>query len=279
MPPQLDELVIYPIKSIKGISLTESKVSLSGLENDRRYMLVTPNGDFITGRTHPVLTLVSAILLPHSQLQLSHPNQDTSITIDPRSLSQTRQDVLVWDDTVNGRRCSPEADAWFSTILGKSVQLIQFDSQSSRYTHRRPDSPVAFADGYPFLITSRASLEQLDRYCPEPVVMAQFRSNLIIDDCEPFAEDTWQRIQIGDVIFESAKPCERCIFTTLNPETAKSGKKGEPLRTLAKFRLLGKEGVTFGMNFVAINEGRIRQGDSVKILETRDPEIYTNRFE
>ena len=107
--------------------------------------------------------------------------------------------------------------------------------------------------------------------------MERFRPNIVITGNKPFAEDTWKRIRIGNVVFENVKPCERCIFTTLDPNTAERSRKGEPLKTLAKFRLIAKEGVTFGVNLVAENEGTIHVGDEVEILEFQQAYPYKDK--
>lgn len=273
----LSELFIYPIKSIQGISLASSQVELSGLYDDRRYMLVKSDGEFITGRTHPNLTLVSATRIDNTSWQLSHPEQSLKLTINPSLFSKDHTDVIIWDNSVKAQLAQEEMNTWFNEIAGEPVKLVYFGDNAQRYTSRRPEIPVAFADGYPFLLTTTASLAELNRTCPENIQMAQFRPNLVIQGNEAFAEDSWKRIRIGEVEFENVKPCDRCIFTTLNPSTAQRSKKGEPLKTLAKFRLLNKESITFGINMIALNAGNIKVGDKLEILEYQTPEEYTDR--
>ncbi|MGO3738419.1 MAG: MOSC domain-containing protein [Marinomonas foliarum] len=273
----LSDLVIYPIKSVQGISLKASQVDFSGLWGDRRYMMVKPNGLFITGREHPNITLISAELTGENQWTLSHPDMPESIIISPDIFSGQYKSVTVWDDIVQGQTSNENLDAWFSEIAGEPVQLVYFGKASERFTSRRPDSPVAFADGYPFLLTTEASLAELNRSCPKVIDMMQFRPNLVVKGNSPFEEDSWKRIRIGQVEFENVKPCVRCIFTTLNPKTAEKIGKGEPLKTLGKFRLLGKDGVTFGINMIALNSGSIHLGDSIEVLEYREPEQYLDR--
>lgn len=277
MPYSLSELVIYPIKSIKGISLEASHVDKAGLRGDRRYMLVEPNGKCMTARTHPELTLVKAKPLQRGAWRLSHPATRSDYILDPAAFPDKYEGVVVWDNTVNGQRVLEGADVWFSDIVDENVKLIYFGDKSERYTSRRPESPVAFADGYPFLLTTRASLLELNRTCPEQIEMAQFRPNLVIRGGAPFEEDRWKRLKIGDVEFENIKPCIRCIFTTLNPTTAERMPKGEPLKTLGKFRLLDNKGITFGINMIALNTGKIHIDDTVEILEYKEPDCYLDR--
>jgi uncharacterized protein YcbX len=277
MTYSLSQLAIYPIKSIHGIALQTSQVNEAGLWGDRRYMLVTPDGECVTGREHPKLTLVEARLLEHNVWTLSHPDMTETLTLDPKNLSKDYKDVVIWEESVQGEVALENANAWFSSVLSEAVELVYFGDQSERFTSRKPNSPVAFADGYPFLLTTQASLDELNRTCPEEIKMAQFRPNLVIQGNKPFEEDRWKRIKIGEVEFENVKPCIRCIFTTLNPETAERLKKGEPLKTLGKFRLLPEKGITFGINMIAVSTGVINVDDKVEILEYQQPDTYTDR--
>ncbi|MFT2111352.1 MOSC domain-containing protein [Marinomonas sp. 2405UD68-3] len=276
MRPIVNELSIYPIKSIQGIKLTESIAEFSGLTNDRKYLVVDKNGECVTGRKHPLITLINATIRSDNTLELAHPDQPDSLIINHTEFTNKRMTVDVWETKIDALICGSKYDTWMSNILSEPVTLVYFDEQSIRVTNRRPDMPVSFADSYPFLITSLASLQALNDRCPETMVMERFRSNIIVDHCDAFAEDTWQKIKIGDAIFEAVTPCVRCIFTTLEPNTAQRGKKGEPIKTLAKFRMLEKKGVTFGMNFVCTQQGLIKQGDPIEILSYREPEQYTD---
>lgn len=187
------------------------------------------------------------------------------------------RETEIWEKPVSANITHPSANAWFSELLNQPVELVYFGEHSTRFTSRRPDQPVAFADGYPFLLTTQASLDDLNKSGPQINEMERFRPNIVISGNEAFNEDTWKRIRIGDVIFENVKPCVRCLFITLDPDTAERSPKGEPLRTLAKYRLFDKEGVTFGVNLVTENEGVIAVGDEVEILEYQTPYAYTDK--
>ena len=273
---KVDAIHIYPIKSIAGISLDSSQVTLSGLFNDRRYMLVQPNGNFVTARKYPVLTQIHGHFNDQGELLLNYQGQN--ITLNTNRFSHEYKTVKIWGTSVQAQICGQEYNAWFSQILGKEVELVYFAEQSERVTSKRPDQPVAFADGYPFLIASNASLDALASRCQEKVSHAHFRANIIIEGCEAFAEDSWEKFKIGDVIFESVKPCVRCSLTTVDPKTGLVNKQGEPFKTLTQFRFLkenGKnKGPTFGMNLVALNKGEIKIGDKVEVLSYRTAEKY-----
>ncbi|MCB5161888.1 MOSC domain-containing protein [Marinomonas algarum] len=274
----LSALNIYPIKSIKGIKIDDSIVRHDGLVNDRRFVLVTPDGQFISGREYPDLTLVSASQVSPNQWQITHPEMTNSLLLNETLFLEKYKNVTVWEDSLSAQQTQDNANDWFSTLLGTEVELLFFGEQSKRYTSRRPDEPVGFADGYPFLLTTQASLDELNRTCPEVIAMSQFRPNIVVEGNEAFAEDSWKRIRIGEVEFENVKPCIRCIFTTLDPLTAKRIGRGEPLKTLGKFRLLNnQEGITFGINLIALNTGHIHLNDPVEILEYQKPDVYLDR--
>lgn len=124
---------------------------------------------------------------------------------------------------------------------------------------------VSFADGYPFMLLSQASLDDLNARLPVPLPMRRFRPNLMVAGATPFAEDTWKRVRIGNVVFRVAKPCERCIIPTVDPQAGVFAGK-EPLRTLATYRKVGSK-VLFGQNLIAEGMGVLRVGDSVQRLE------------
>jgi uncharacterized protein YcbX len=121
---------------------------------------------------------------------------------------------------------------------------------------------VSFADGFPFLLISEESLADLNRRLAYPLPMNRFRPNLVVAGGEPYAEDGWSRMEIGNLRLQVVKPCGRCLVTTTDQDTGERGK--EPLRTLATYRKVGSE-VMFGQNVVHENIGRLRVGDSVTL--------------
>jgi len=272
---KLDAIHIYPVKSIANISLESSQVRYSGLFDDRRYMLVLANGNFVTARSFPILTQIK----PHyeeGRLTLSY--QDKQISLHSEQFSQEYKSVKIWGTYLDAQICGDIYNTWFSQVLGKDVELVYFGNKSQRVTDSDLNQPIAFAEGYPLLISSKASLAALQKHCPEKVNHTQFRSNLIINDCDAFAEDTWERFKIGNVIFETVKPCIRCTLTTINPETGEFNQQGEPFKTLKDFRFLNQKGKdkgpTFGMNLIALNEGEIKVGDTLEVLSYREAEVY-----
>ncbi|WP_224370431.1 MOSC domain-containing protein [Hyalangium versicolor] len=264
--PVLTQLFIHPIKSTRGLPLTQATVEPLGLENDRRWMLVRPDGSFITGRESPALVLVSAIP-SEGGLRLSAPNQpELQVAVPPEGAE--RLNVKIWGDQCSAARAGETADRWFSQYLGESVQLVYRDSRMDRPVdpkYARPEDQVAFPDAFPLLLLSRGSVEELNRRLNRPITVEHFRPNLVVEGCEPFAEDSWKRLRVGNVELEVVKPCSRCVFTTVDPLTGTKAKDGEPLRTLAFFRR--QEGkVMFGQNVLVRRPGTLRVGDPIELL-------------
>ncbi|REL25422.1 MOSC domain-containing protein [Thalassotalea euphylliae] len=269
----LQEISVYPIKSTAGIQLSSSWVDPIGLPYDRRFVVCDQHGQFITARTHAKLCLIQANLTPDG-LMLTAPDMPL-LAVRYQQLIDEYQHVAVWGDTILGQRCHTSVDLWFSQFLGQSCHLLFFGEQSNRQV-KNTTNPVAFADGYPLLLISQASLEHLNSRLKQPVSMRQFRPNMVVQDCEPFAEDTWRHIRIGEVEFELTKPCTRCVFTTVDPDTSEKHNQLEPLATLKTFRQLAKGDVLFGQNLIPLNQGQIRLGDPVTVLDRQFAPEFVN---
>lgn len=265
---------IYPIKSTAGLSLSNAWIDHLGLACDRRFVLSDPQGKFITARTQPKLCLVQAHLLADG-LILTAPNMPELI-IRYQSITAHYQTVTVWHDDIQAQCCPNDINQWFSDYLQQSCQLLFFGEHSTRPV-KNSNKQVAFADGYPLLVISQASLDALNARSARVNIMAQFRPNLVVDNCPAFAEDSWQKIKIGDVEFEVSKPCSRCIFTTVDPKTGEFDKSREPLTSLAKFRKGDDGEVYFGQNLIPLNMGKIKTGDAIKVLSHKVADSYSEQ--
>ncbi len=263
----LSQINIYPVKSTAGIALTSSWVEKQGLSFDRRFMLALADGSMVTARKYPSLVRVQSCLVPSGIIFTAQGK--TSLRLSYDDFKQQQTPAKVWSDSFLAYTTTDEANDWFSDIIGQRVELLHTGEQSNRVREKLGHN-VSFADGYPMLVISQASLDELNRRSSEQHSMDQFRTNLVIDNTEPFAEDSWKRIRIGEVEFESVKPCERCILTTVDVETGKLRENKEPLKTLSQFRALPEGNVYFGQNLVALNEGMIRAGDQVEVLEFKE---------
>ncbi|MEL3925836.1 MOSC N-terminal beta barrel domain-containing protein [Aeromonas enteropelogenes] len=271
--PTLDSIHLYPVKSTAGMALTRARVTEEGLLGDRRYMVVKPDGTFITARTHPQLQQVQATPIDGGLL-LRYPGFEP-LTLQEAEFSLTPQATGVWKDNFNALHTHALADAWLSRVAGERVQLLWLGEESARF-REKTGTRVSFADGYPLLLISQGSLEDLNLRSDALHQMSQFRTNLVASGTRPFEEDSWKRIRIGEVEFLVAKPCSRCIMTTVEPGTDRFNALKEPLATLTRYRR-GEDGeVYFGQNLVALNEGWIEAGSEIEVLETARPPVYPN---
>lgn len=274
----VSNLYIYPIKSTMGISLPHADIDELGLAFDRRFVISDNSGQFITARTEPTLCLVKSTLTEKG-ISLSAPNMPT-LTLSYDNFSSQYQNVTVWGDEIAGQFCSTAASSWFSSYLQRPCQLLYFGQASSRVKNTNLDDArkVAFADGYPLLLISQASLDELNQRLSannqQTVTMAQFRPNIVVDNCLPFAEDSWQQIRIGDIEFQVSKPCERCIFTTINPENGIKNAGQQPLSTLKTYRQTNNGEVLFGQNLIPLNSGSIKHGDKLTVSKSKHTPIF-----
>lgn len=280
---QISSLHIYPIKSTAGINIPYAKVEELGLAFDRRFVISDPSGQFITARTDPKLCLIHTTLLENG-IELSVPSMPTpTLTLRYSDFTSQYQKVSVWGDEIDGQICSEKANTWFSEYLQRPCTLLFFGESS--YRERKPKTDearkLAFADGYPLLLISQASLDELNSRLEsqqqQTVSMSQFRPNIVIENTLPFAEDSWQHIRIGEVEFKVSKPCERCVFTTVNPATAKKHPQQQPLRMLSSFRQTEQGEVLFGQNLIALNSGTIRITDKLTIIAKKEPPTFITK--
>ena len=261
----VSSLVYYPIKACRGVEVDSAYVSRMGLEHDRRMMVVTPEGEFLTQREFPRLALV-APTLSNGTLEMSAPNYE-SIQFGIQTTG-TPWRVNIWKSKgVHAIDQGEEAASWFSDWLGTEVRLVHIADGYKRLVNEdyavNKDDHTGFADGYPILLASEEGLQDLNSRLESPVPMNRFRPNIVVRGCEPFEEDTWNRIRIGDVELAVVKACARCEVTTIDKDTLERSK--EPLKTLGKYRKQ-KLGAIFGQNVIPLNEGRIQVGMGVEVL-------------
>ncbi|CAL8463480.1 g3014 [Coccomyxa elongata] len=307
--PKVKALYVYPVKSLKGISLTTADVSPIGFTWDRHWLITRPDGRFLTQRQIPRMTLISTALPPEAltkewsklgpdaSLTLTAPGMEPlQVPLVPRPVADAElKECTCWDWKGLAQDEGEDAAAWLTNFLGKPVRLVRYvgtpqpNGAEADPKRRECELPfgkgieTAFADGYPFLIATESSLADLNNRMPEPLPMDRFRPNLVIDDSvEPWAEDDWHALSIvgppdRKVEFLSVKPCSRCKVTTTDQETGAVGR--EPLMTLGKFRSgkqLGwsalaswKHEVFFGWNLAATAPGTVAVGDDIIVTRKR----------
>ena len=261
-------LHIYPVKGLRGSALEFAAVEPWGLVGDRRWMVVDERGRFLSQREQPRLALIVPTLLADG-LRLALPGRDT-LTVDRPEPATTRTEVVIWHDTVLATPAAPEADRWLSEALGVLCRLVYMaDPETARSVDQAfgaPGDTVSFADGFPLLVTTAASLGDLDRRLGRPVPMSRFRPNLDVGGGAPWDEDGWRRIRVGEVTFRVVKDCARCAVTTVDQDTGVRSTDNEPLRTLAGFRRAAGGRIIFGQNLVPEHRGTVRIGDVVTAL-------------
>lgn len=274
--PTLSQIHVYPVKSTAALTQSHAWVEKQGLAFDRRFMVASDEGAMITARKYPQMVKITATLTM-TGLVLQHPNK-TDLVLQYADFAMVDASATVWNDNFSAYTTTMIANQWFSDIIGHSVQLL-FCGQQSNRVRSKIGHNVSFADGYPLLVISEASLAALNERSRDHHTMAQFRTNLVVSNTDAFAEDEWKRIRIGEVEFEIVKPCARCILTTVDPLTGEFNALKEPLKTMATFRADAAGDVFFGQNLVALNEGMIRAGDVIEVLETQPKQVYVDNAE
>ena len=261
--PVLSGVYVYPIKSCGGISLESADLGATGLLLDRRWMVVDEDGASLTQRRHPRMALISPSLAPGGLLVRAPGMPDLEVPFEGET--GERMDVEVWGDVQRGAPVGAEADRWFARFLGFSCRLVRKPDDDVRpvdSAYARDGDQTSFADGFPLLVISEASLEDLNGRLESPVPMDRFRPNIVVGGCEPYAEDGWDEIRTPDAVFRVAEPCPRCAITTVDQESGERGK--EPLKTLATYRKARGE-VWFGRNLIHASLGTVRVGDPVEV--------------
>lgn len=270
---ELHSIHVHPVKAFRGQSPQEAVVEPWGLAGDRRWVLIDDGGKVVTQRQQPRLALAAAELLPGGGVRLSAQGREPLSVGVPEPIGTTTLDIF--GDKVEAVLADAAAHDWCSDYLGAEVRLVHMDEPAVRRPvdpdFARPGETVSFADGYPLLVTTLASLQALNSLIAQgdhahegPLPMNRFRPNAVVSGTAPWAEDDWSRIAIGEVTFRVAKMCGRCVVTTTDQTTAERGK--EPLRTLGRHRRFGGQ-LVFGQNLVPESPGTVRVGDPVTVLE------------
>jgi uncharacterized protein YcbX len=251
------ELSIYPIKSCRGMRLEAAVVEPWGFSGDRRWMFVDRDGVFVSQRENSTLAVV--VPLP-TAAGLSITWEGRTYDVPTPGSHAPRVMVQVWRSQLEAR---------IAAEFPGGLRLVHMHDPTLRQVnldYGRPEDRVSFADGYPMLLIGAASLDELNGRLTEKLPMNRFRPNIVVEGSAPYAEDGWRVVRIGEITFRVAKPCARCVVTTVDQATGRRGdERTEPLRTLATYRR-SPLGVLFGQNLIPDGKGRIRLGDKVEVL-------------
>jgi len=267
---EISEIWVYPVKSLPGIKLQTALLDKKGLLMDRQWMLVDQQGDFLSQRRLPSMALFR-VEWDQFGISLSYPGMETIIVPfeDPMQNTGQTVSVKIWQDICPSRQISPAIDQWFSEALQYDCRLVMMPSDHKRQVDTRfaeQGTFTRFSDGFPLLLISQASLEDLNRRIGRTLSMRRFRPNLVVSGCEAYAEDQWLHFSVGNIVFDVVKPCSRCVITTINPDTGE--KEGpEPLKTLHSYRAKDNK-VYFGQNVllhlpVGVSQAELHCGDQL----------------
>ncbi|MEV6424441.1 MOSC N-terminal beta barrel domain-containing protein [Streptomyces sp. NPDC051662] len=281
--PVLHALRVHPVKSMAGCTPESAEVEPWGLAGDRRWTLIDATGKAVTQRQRPRMALARAEPRPDGGIRLTVPGIDPLVIGVPRADDTVVADifgtkvesVLAGPDARGADGTRRDVHRTLSGYLGVEVRLVHLDEPAVRRpvdpAYARPGETVSFADGFPLLVTTTASLDALNSLIAQgdhpdegPLPMERFRPNLVVAGTSPWEEDDWRRIAVGEVTFRVAKPCGRCVITTTDQRTGERGK--EPLRTLGHYRRFDGK-LVFGQNLVPESTGTLRVGDPVTVLE------------
>ncbi|MFF9154443.1 MOSC domain-containing protein [Streptomyces sp. NPDC014846] len=269
---EVQSIHVHPVKAFRGLSPHEAVVEPWGLAGDRRWTLIDDGGKVVTQREQPRLALAAAEPLAGGGVRLSAPGRAPLTVTVPEPAATVP--VNIFGTKVEAVPAAAAAHAWCSAYLEAEVRLVHMDDPATRRPvdarFALPGETVGFADGFPLLVTTTASLDALnslvaegDRAQEGPLPMNRFRPNVVVAGTEPWAEDHWSRISIGEVVLRAARTSARCVVTTTDQDTGVRGR--EPLRTLARHRRIDGR-LVFGQNLVPLSTGTIRIGDPVRVL-------------
>ncbi|MED6143335.1 hypothetical protein PIB30_005252 [Stylosanthes scabra] len=245
---KVTSIVVYPVKSCRGISVSHAALSPYGFRWDRNWMVVNERGRGYTQRIEPKLALIQVEMPTEAFDEGWEPTKDSFIVLKAPGMQplkiclskehEVADGVSIWDWSGSAWHEGPEASKWFSDFFGKTSALIRFDVESQarladpEFYHNK--QKVLFSDGYQYLIASQGSLDVVNQHASEPIRINRFRANIIVEGCEPFGEDLWTKIKIGKHSFQSVRLCYRCKVPQVNQETGEVGE--EPARTLKQIR-------------------------------------------
>ena len=250
---KVSSINLFPLKSCKGISVTEANCNEFGVDYDRQWAILDRGGRVVTLRSKEALALV-VTSFEGEKLKVDAPGMQPLLL--PLSVNESEAktvDIDLFGLAGSAILVGKEADDWFSSYLGKPHSLVTFNKSLCKprklLDHKihgsRPcvsdKDKIAFADGCPYLLLSESSLKEVNEHCTKfKCTMERFRPNIVVTGCEAFAEDSWKYLKIGTAEFRCLHRCGRCTLPNVDPETGIRDKH-EPLKSLRSFRLVPNE--------------------------------------
>ncbi|WP_027136278.1 MOSC domain-containing protein [Geminicoccus roseus] len=255
---RISGLFVYPVKGCRGIALDQATLGPLGLEHDRRFLVVRPDGRFLSQRELPAMaTVVPAF--EDGALALRFGGSRHLVDL---AMAGPPMEVTIWKDRFPALTGDPATDQALSDHLGRPVRLVRFDPEVERYCRGRgapPGTRTSFVDDFPILLTSTASLTRLNDQLQEAggpaLPMDRFRPNIVVDGLPAYAEDDHPYAVADGIRLALASACERCIVPTTDQE---SGERTgpEPIRTLKRYHADDSGRPLFGQNAVWLDDGK-----------------------
>lgn len=288
---EVSHMLIYPIKSCRGIELHSAICTVMGLQSgplrDRVFMLINEEGEFVTARQEHTMLLITPSLQGNDTLIIEAPEM-SPLAINLEKFKDKKQydtkdlrHCTVWGQPVDGWDCGDEIAEWFQKFLGKpNYRLVHHNERvRPKYAKEREKyqalmkcgDAAAYADLTPYMLMTESSVEDVNSRIDTKAGMRNFRPNIVLRNTKPYAEDNWANIKIGETAeFRHVKPCQRCLLTTYDPETAIKV-SDDPLKTLRKYRKTQDpifkqyvgESALLGIGLCVDFEGEIHTGDKV----------------
>lgn len=266
MTLRISQLWRFPVKSLAGARHPAVSLSRRGLAGDREWMVVDTRGRFVTQRQLPAMARIQAGYADNN-LWLRHLDQPQAEFWLPRYPEGTTIEVMVWRDQCHAVDAGDAVADWLSGLLGKRLRLCFLPAAFRRQVDTdfaKVGDEVGFADGFPLLICNQASIDYLSRAGGRALAPERFRPNIVVSGAEPFAENCWRRLRVGEIVLDLVKPCTRCVIPSIDPETAE---QQPDVLALLRAHCRGDDGrIYFGQNAIHRQLGRLAEGAEVEVL-------------
>jgi uncharacterized protein YcbX len=278
----LTELTLYPIKSCCGVALQEATITDSGLASgsiqDREWMVVDAQGQFVTQRTHPKMAIITPILKANMMELSAHGTRPLAIPIEQPDPNAPSLNVRIWRDAIKAQDCGDEAASWMSQVVGDGCRLVRFHPHANRTPNTKWTGGIEahnmFSDSYPFLVLSQESLDDLNQrllaHGRDAIPMNRFRPNIVIGNVPSYEEDRTHSIRMGDAVLQLVRPCQRCPVPSVDQATGIVGP--DPLDILKTYHTSEalKGAVTFGMHAILLQGTgeTLRVGQRIEMSST-----------
>lgn len=271
-------LNIYPVKAMKGIALDQARLTATGLHNDRLWMVVRANGRFVTQRDIPQLALVNTRLNDDGVMLSMEGHGSIAVPFD--LFDGASIETEVWGDVCKTVDQGEDISRWLTRALGSEtpLRLVRMNPEFTRPQNHAEilgeETTTEFADAAPYLVANEASLNELNSVLESNslrrVPMNRFRPNIVVQGLEPFAEHEMAGLKADHFQLKLRAPCERCVVTTIDQDTAEKDPQRQPFKTLARINPMpGNEKAPAFAQYATLESGAgqtMELGDRIEAL-------------